>query len=320
MDSQGLTALNPILVVGSGAMASMFAARLSAAGFPVSMLGSWSPGMDALREKGVRILDADGRQLAYPVTAASDPLAIGRVAYALVLVKSWQTRRAGEQLALCLSPSGLALTLQNGIGNREVLDEMLGAERVAVGVTTNGAFLVEPGLVRPAGEGIVSLGEHPRLAPLADALRQSGFSVQISPDVAGLLWGKLVINAAINPIAALLEMSNGEVLENSSTCILMEEVACEAAAVAASLDIRLPYPDPQATVEAIARRTASNRSSMLQDLLRGAPTEVDAICGSIVQAAEKSGVPVPVIRTLWRLVKAKVEKNALVQLSETKCN
>ncbi len=78
-----------------------------------------------------------------------------------------------------------------------------------------------------------------------------------------------------------------------------------ALAVAEALDLRLPYPNPLATVEAVARRTAANRSSMLQDVQRGAPTEIDAICGAIVQAGDGAGVPTPVCRTLWRLVKAK---------------
>jgi 2-dehydropantoate 2-reductase len=228
--------------------------------------------------------------------------------FALVLVKSWQTGRAARQLAECLAPSGVALTLQNGLGNREALANVLGEERVALGVTTLGANLLGPGRVRPAGDGTIYLEDHPRLEPLVDLLRNAGLSVEIVPDPEGLVWGKLAINAAINPLTALLEVPNGELLERPSARLLMGELACEAAAAAGALGIRLPYPDPVAAVEAVARRTTANRSSMLQDVQRGAPTEIDAICGAIVKAGEKLGVPVPVNRTFWRLIKARVEK------------
>jgi 2-dehydropantoate 2-reductase len=123
-------------------------------------------------------------------------------------------------------------------------------------------------------------------------------------DPDGLLWGKLAINAAINPLTALLGVENGALLERPAARVLLRELACETAAVAAALGIRLPQADPAAAAESVAQKTAANRSSMLQDIERGAPTEIDAICGAIVRAGEQAGVPTPVNRTIWRLVKA----------------
>jgi 2-dehydropantoate 2-reductase len=135
-------------------------------------------------------------------------------------------------------------------------------------------------------------------------LREAGFNVETVADPDSLLWGKLVINAAINPLTALLRVPNGELLERGTARALMQAAACEAAAVAAAQGIRLPYPDPLAVAESVAQRTATNRSSMFQDIQRGAPTEIDAICGAVVQAGEEVGVPTPVNLTLWQLVKA----------------
>lgn len=289
-------------------MASLFAARLAAAGVQATLLGTWPEGLAALGTHGVRVVEADGSEQAYPVRAAADPADCAGARYALVLVKSWQTERAARQLAECLSPDGLALTLQNGLGNREKLAQTLGAARVALGVTTTGATLVGPGRVRPGGEGTVSLGAHPRLEPLADMLRRAGFAVEIVPEADDLLWSKLVINAAINPLTALLRVPNGELLTRSSARILMAAAALEVATIAAACGQHLTYPDPVATAEAVARRTAVNHSSMLQDVLRGAPTENDAICGAIVAVGEQCGVPTPVNRTLWLLLKALEEK------------
>ncbi len=294
----------PLLIVGTGAMACLFAARLSAAGEAVIMLGTWQAGLHALREQGVTLVESDGRQHTYPVQATDDPEACRGAQLALVLVKSWQTQRAARQLKACLDKGGAALSLQNGIGNREMLVNILGAARVALGVTTLGANLAAPGRVVAAGDGPISIGVHSRLAPLINALRSAGFTVEDAPNPDVLLWGKLVINAAINPLTALLRVPNGELLERPTARALMVSLARETAAVAAALGYPLDDTNPAAAVEAVARRTAANRSSMLQDLQRGAPTEIDAICGAIVRAGEQTGVPTPVNLLVWQLVKA----------------
>jgi 2-dehydropantoate 2-reductase len=293
-----------ILIVGTGAMACLFGARLSAAGIAVTLLGTWLEGLEALRSHGVRLLETDGSESAYPVEIASDPADCAPVRLALVLVKSWQTGRAARQLAACLTAEGLALTLQNGLGNREKLGEILGMPRVALGVTTYGATLVAPGRVRPGGTGTVSLGAHNRLAPLGNMLLEAGFAVELEPEVDGLLWSKLVINAAINPLTALLRVPNGQLLARPEARKLLASAATEAAAVASACGQHLIYPDPVTAAEKVARQTAGNTSSMLQDVLRGAVTEIDAICGAVVVAGEAHDIPVQVNRALWLLVKA----------------
>lgn len=294
-----------MLIVGTGAMACLFSARLAPYA-RITHLGTWLEGLAALRENGVRIVDPDGKATSYPVEAVEDPAACSGVRFALVLVKSWQTARAAEQLAVCLSPEGLALTIQNGKGNLEILSRGLGGERVALGVTTYGATLLAPGLVRPGGDGIVSLGRHPALGNLAALLRRA-FQVEIVEDIEALVWGKLVVNAAINPLTALLEVPNGALLESAEARALMAAVAEETAAVACGAGVSLPFLDPAAQVETVARKTAANDSSMLQDMRRGAPTEIDAICGEIWRTAEAEGIPAPLTRALWQLVRAKVE-------------
>ena len=297
-----------LLIVGSGAMACLFAARLSAAGLPVTMLGAWAEGLAALRQSGVRVEEGDGHERCYAVQVEEDPRNCEGARYALVLVKSWQTERTAHQLARCLANDGVALTLQNGLGNLEILAKALGSHRAAQGATTTGAYLLGPGRVRPAGEGVISLAIHAQLKPLADALRRASFVVETVPDINSLQWGKLVINAAINPLTALLRVANGELLNLPSIKALMAAVAREAAAVAVGKGVHLPYPDPAVATEAIARRTGNNISSMLQDVLRGAPTEIDAINGAIVIAGDQIGLPTPVNRTLWQLVRGLVEK------------
>ena len=145
---------------------------------------------------------------------------------------------------------------------------------------------------------------HNRLTPLQGLLRQAGFDVSVVDDARAVLWGKLVINAAINPLTALLRVPNGALLEQAHARQLMHALARETAAVAHALGVALPFDDPTAAVEAVARKTAGNYSSMAQDMQRGAPTEIDAICGAVVQAAATLKAPAPLNEAMWRLVRA----------------
>ena len=295
---------DPLLIVGTGAMACLFGARLAPYA-RVTLLGTWPDGLRALQQDGIR-LDQNGRTQPVRVRATSRVADCRGASQALVLVKSWQTARAAQQLAECLAPQGVALTLQNGLGNLETLQSELGAERAALGVTTVGATLLGPGWARTGGDGPTHLAAHPRLEPLAALLQEAGFEVQPAEDLQGLVWGKLAINAGINPLTALLEVPNGELLVRPGARELMRAAALETAAVAAARGLRLPYPDAADRVEEVAQRTASNVSSMLQDIRRGAPTEIDAINGAIVREGERAEVPTPLNWTLWNLVRAKV--------------
>lgn len=299
--------------MGSGALATLFAARLGAAGHAITMLGSWQSGLAALRTNGARLLETKGRELSSPVLATDDPARCRPAKYALVLVKAWQTKRAAQQLAECLTEDGLALTLQNGLGNRETLGLSLGLPRVALGVTTTGATLLAPGLARVGGEGPVSLEAHPRLGVLPAILTEAGFRVQIVNDAEALVWGKLVINAAINPLTALLRVPNGELLQRPAARYLMGQLAQEAAAVAQAQGIRLPFKDAVEAAEQVARKTAENHSSMLQDMQRGAPTEIDAICGVIMQAGERVGIATPYNRFCWYFIRASQSVASIAQ-------
>lgn len=298
--------MNDILLVGTGALATLFAARLSEAGHSVSMLGTWKKGLQALQENGARIVDANGVERAYKVHVTDDPYEVTPAKFALVLVKSWQTERVAGQLKTALASDGLAVTLQNGLGNRETLMRDLGAERVALGVTTTGATLLSPGLVRSGGEGIISVEQNQLLGPLEAALRASNFNLEVVNDAQSLIWGKLVINAAINPLTALLRISNGELLARPAARRMMASLARETADVAAAERVNLPFSNPVSAAEDVARKTASNISSMFQDVRRGAPTEIDAICGAVTRRGEKHGIDTPYNRACWKLVNAAV--------------
>jgi 2-dehydropantoate 2-reductase len=293
-----------LLIVGTGAMACWFAAQL-APHADVTLVGQWAEGLAALRQHGV-ILERDGRRRSFAVEAAGYQEDLPPYPLALVLVKAYQTEAAAAALARWLAPDGLAVTLQNGLGNLEVLAARLGAERVALGVTTAGATLVGPGIVREGGAGPTAIARHPRSSELLQLLQNAGLPAGLADDALGLVWGKLAISAAVNPVTALLRVANGRLLEPWARGALEAagEAMTEAVATAQAAGIRLPYADALFELKAVLRRTAANRASMLQDIESGRPTEVEAINGAVVREAERRGVPVPVNRVLLALIRS----------------
>ncbi len=289
-----------ILICGTGALATLFAARLGQAGARVTMTGKWAEALEVIAARGVTLHPPDSPPVQTRPRVARQPEEACGIPWALVLRKSWQTAESARFLAHCLPVDGLALSLQNGLGNLEILQATLGARRAAGGVTTLPAMLRSPGVVRQTGEGAILLGAHPRLSPLADLLRRAGFTVQVHADLRGVQWGKLVVNAAINPLGALLGVPNGALLEDPEARRTLYALAREAAAAAAAEGIRLPYPDPVETVETVVRRTAANENSTLQDLRRGAPTELEAITGAILRIAKKHNLETPVTARVYR--------------------
>lgn len=282
-----------ITLLGTGALACLLGARLAAVA-EVTLVGTWAEGVAAVRRAGVRVEGAG----AVPVQAALAHEPTPPAELVLVVVKAWQTPYAAQQLPRRLAPDGVAVTLQNGLGNLEQL-----GPHAHLGVTTQGATLLGPGHVRPGGAGPTHIA-----GPgwIADLLGRAGMEAHTADtgQIDSLLWGKLAVNCGINALTALLRVPNGELLARPDAAALMEAAAEECAAVARARGLSLPFSSAAAQARRVAAGTAINRSSMFQDILRGAPTEVDAINGAVAQAGETLGVPVPVNATLWRLVRA----------------
>lgn len=298
--------MSGILIVGTGALANLFGARLAEIEEKVTLLGTWEEGVKAVQDKGIQLV-TPGEIRTYAVDAAFGEEKLTEFKLALVLVKSWQTERAAKQLSHVLSRDGVALTLQNGLGNKEILSAELGSSRVVQGVTTTGATLLGPGKVRPGGEGMISIEDHPRVSPLVEILKRAAFSVELISDLHSILWTKLMVNAAINPLTALLDVPNGRLLESSFGRQLMTGAALETWQVARTLGISPGVDDPGELVVHVAHKTAENRSSMLQDITRGAPTEIEAISGEIIRRGRAADVPTPINEVLYQLIRTKVD-------------
>lgn len=295
-----------ITIIGAGAMGSLFGGLLSSVA-AVDLLDPWREHVEAIRREGLRLVEPDGEQV-IPLAATTDPGQITPADLAIVFLKSHQTEWGAEIARGILKPDGMALTLQNGLGNRDVLARVLGAGRAWQGVTAHGATLLGPGKVRHAGRGPTHLETRPEIAgraqQVAALFQQAGIETHLSPDLDSLIWGKLVVNVGINALTGILRVPNGMLREIGPACALMDAAVEEAMQVVRAKGIRLPYDDAIQKVHDVSAATGANRSSMLQDVLRGSLTEIDVINGAIVREAGALGLPAPVNKMLTELIKA----------------
>ena len=285
-----------IAIIGIGAMGCLFAAKLSRVA-QVTLIGHWPKQLAMLRKHGLRFIELNGRSQTIHLTVTDTPQTADSADLGLILVKSYQTPQAAVTAQQLLLPQGLALTLQNGLGNLEQLTAVLGKQRAHLGTTSEGATLPQPGVVQHAGQGHTYIADSEETADspreIVDLFQEAGFQTSLASDTAGLVWGKLAVNAGINPLTAILQVPNGYLVENAAARQLMAQAAHEVAQVAAAQKINLPFNDAAAQAIAVAQATAANHSSMRQDLQNGRPTEIAAICGAVVEAGRRFGVPTP---------------------------
>ncbi len=294
------------LVVGPGAMGCLFAARLKKAGHGAILLDYRPDRVDHINEHGIRVEGITGeyelRVQAVTGKSTERPDAV------LICVKANQTRKAANELAAWLDSDTRVLTLQNGLGNVEILEEIFGKDRVLGGVTAEGATLLGRGHIRHAGQGDTIIGpEGPPDGPVREivsAFKQAGFNIRPAQNVNDLIWGKLIVNVGINALTAITRLKNGRLPDIEGTRLIMEEAVREAVAVARAKKITLPYPDPRKRVTEVCLATAENIASMLQDVLKQRITEVAFINGAIVLEGKELGISTPVNHTLTCLVQA----------------
>jgi len=294
------------LVVGAGAMGCLFSARLKRAGLEAALLEKIESRVEKINDQGIMVEGVSGEfQVNVPAFSGIPPAQPDVV---LICVKAYDTDESARALKTWLNDEALILTLQNGVGNVEILQEVFGRERVLGGVTAEGATVLGPGRIRHAGEGetlIGPAGGSGRAArEIISAFVRAGFKARAVEGVQELLWGKLIVNVGINALTAIARVKNGRLPHIEGTRRIMEEAVREAVSVAEAKKIRLPYPDPLARVLEVCEATAGNVASMLQDVLNKKKTEISFINGAVVREGKALGIATPVNRTLTSLVEA----------------
>jgi len=296
-----------IVVIGPGAMGCLFAGYLARDGHEVTLLDRNERRAAEIAERGLCIETQDDT-VQVSCAATTDPVCLGRAELAVVCVKAYDTVEVARTVGGYLGENGLVLTQQNGLGNVEALADHVDAERVFGGSTAEGATLLGAGSVRHAGRGptVVAPVVPEKLdvaERLASALAHAGFDATARPDLTRVLWSKLLINAVINPLTALLGVRNGRLVEIAAARELLENVTYEVTRIAVAERALEESADTVGMVEKVCRATARNRSSMLQDVTAHRRTEIDAILGEILARAETRQIEAPVTTTLYGAVK-----------------
>jgi 2-dehydropantoate 2-reductase len=299
-------------VVGPGAMGCLLAGKIARTGHEVLLLDHMPERVEIINRQGLIIEGPQGTfQVKVPATLNPEDLLPTELI--LVCVKAYDTRTVARTLQ-SLGPGPFVLTLQNGVGNVEILGEYLPKEKIIAGITSHGATNLGAGQVRHAGQGDTFIGygfprgdhypwPNPQLNQVKALLNESGFISQLVPNIENLIWSKLLINIGINALTALTRLTNGKLMEFPGTKAIMEEAVHEGIGVGKKKGIEFIYPDPLGQVIEVCRLTSSNISSMLQDVLKKKRTEIDFINGVIVGEGQRYGISVPANSLLTHLIK-----------------
>ena len=294
-----------VTFAGCGALGSLLASRLIDSGHDVQVFQRSGAQFDALAENGITI-EANGTRTMYPLAGVSDdPANLASSRLIIVLVKTYSTPDIAPAQSI-LTPNGIALTLQNGLGSADVLAGIFGAARTAAGTTTIGSYTISPGVTGLGGWGDTVIGPWDSggdVAWIAEVFDKSDIPVDLIDDPRLAIWRKLAINAMVNPVTALTGLKVGGAGENPMLLELMTHLGREAVTAAGRAGIDLDFDSIWEHNKRNLVRTAANKTSMLQDIEAGRKTEIDAISGSVLKYAE-SDDDFPHTRTIFSLVKA----------------
>ncbi|HEX4011003.1 MAG TPA: 2-dehydropantoate 2-reductase [Solirubrobacteraceae bacterium] len=295
-----------ICIVGAGAIGGLFAAHLATLGdTEVWALDLSAEHVDAINAGGLRL--TGHVELVAPVNARSDPGQIPPCELGIVATKGTATAPAIAAAAPIFAAGGAVCSMQNGIGNEEVI--AADVPRVIRGVTLPAARVDGPGVIHMVGPGLTWIGPfEPAPAPssdielLAELLNRSGLETRALADARGAQWTKLLFNAATNPVCALTGLTHGQMVDHPPSRRLAGELLREGQAVADTLGIVLDS-DPVALVDEAGQANYLHRPSMLQDIAARRPTEIATLNGGIVDAARGAGVAVPHHRAIVDLIR-----------------
>ena len=298
-----------VAVLGPGALGCLMAALFREAGAEVSLVDYRPERVARLRLRGIQVQTLDGgcRIIKVPIGLGPE---VGPCDLTIMAVKAYQTETAARTLPGLMSQGGMALTLQNGLGNLEAIARIVGPERLLAGVGLLGVTQQDEGRIIYAGRGIIYIGapsgsqvSRGEVAAVVNLFRGAGLACQAREDIQAVLWEKLVINVGINPLTALLRVPNGVLLQLPEAWEVAVAAGREAQAVAQAAGLTLSG-DPAARLRQVCADTAANRSSMLQDILAGRPTEIEALNAQVATQGRALGLPTPVNDLLTRLLRA----------------
>jgi 2-dehydropantoate 2-reductase len=291
-----------ICVYGAGSLGSAIGGML-AERHDVIFIGR-AANVESIRENGLELRGAIERRVDVEAHPSIDGLPPPELM--LITTKSYNTKAVIEACRGWVEEDTKVLTLQNGLGNLEALREWRASSAFG-GTTTMGAALVSPGIVHVSSIGRTVIGadiDRASAASISSMFRRAGMSSSVATDIQGEIWAKAIVNASINPLTAVLGVTNGALLESRTVSKLMSEICLEGESVARASGVTLPVASVYRRARTIAQKTADNRSSMLRDVELGRKTEISSINGHIARVGAGFGVPTPLNWAMVAMVRS----------------
>jgi 2-dehydropantoate 2-reductase len=296
-----------VAVMGAGAVGCYFGGMLARAGHDVTLIAR-PQHVEAIRQAGLR-METKTFEEHVKLGASGDAAAVQGADLVLFCVKSTDTEAAGAQIKPHLAPGALVLCLQNGVDNADRLRTVLPPHQVAAAVVYVATEMAGPGHVKHHGRGELVIEPSSGSETAAQAFIAAGVPTEISGNVRGALWLKLIINCAYNAVSAIAQQPYGLNVQGEGIRDVMRDVVEECLAVAKAEGVEVPG-DVHATVAKLVESMPTQMSSTAQDLARGKRTEIDHLNGLVVRRGAALGVATPANRVLWALVKLLEGKQA----------
>ncbi|MCI0536167.1 MAG: 2-dehydropantoate 2-reductase [Verrucomicrobiales bacterium] len=300
-----------IAILGAGSMGSTLGSVLAKAGNDVTLIDVWKDAIVAINRDGLKVQNKTGDISVHKVRAVTSPAELaGPADLLLVFVKCYHTAEAVKSALPLLGPNSTVLSLQNGWGNGPRIAEIVGQERVVLGVCYHSATVLGPGHVLHAGQGKTFIGEmdgavSPRVLAIAEAFSKAGLEIEASAQVLKEIWSKLALNVATLPTQSTIKLTAEELPNTPDMQNLMRALLLEVVAVAQVQGIALDFTERWSAITGLLRRLAPNtKGSMLQDVENHRRTEIDVMCGAIIEAGQRLGIATPYNHAMLWLVKA----------------
>lgn len=295
-------------IIGAGAMGCLFATLLSPC-HRITLYDVSRVTVDAANVRGIRVGETDGRSEVFRIPTKMSGKDDEEKELVILFVKAAATRAAIAANRALFGRDTLLLSLQNGMGNEEVMEQFLPRERILLGTTKHNSVTTAPAEIFHSGAGVTTIGSpagnEKTARRIVDAFRAAGIDTVFSPDVKRLLWEKLFVNMTINPVTALLDRKIGFIAENESARELTRVLISEAVAVARADGEEFSPDELYASVMHTATVLSEGRASMCQDMEKGRPTEIDSINGAVIRLGEKYRIPTLTHEAIVRLIHAK---------------
>jgi 2-dehydropantoate 2-reductase len=296
------------VVIGAGNIGSVYGGNLARVGYDVAFLDVWEEHVAAIEDSGLHITGLTGDFTTRP-HATTDISKLPKADAVLVCVNAYSTLEAAQAARAVLKDTGYCLTLQNGVGNVEVLSESLSASRVLAGLSFQSGDLSRPGFVRHTNNGATYIGEldrsrSPRLAQLTDALKKAGMNPEPVDDIVATIWAKFVHNCGINALCAITGLRPGNIQEVPELIEFQRQIIEEAVSLVRAKNITLPDGNPVAVIQEYCSHKF-HRPSMMQHLDRKQRTEIDSLNGYVAQESPRYGLYAPANKALTMLVKGR---------------